>query len=388
MLKIGVCGMSWFGDTFAHTFSLHPDVGEIVGADTSEAVRNHILEKKRVTRMYRTMDELCMSDVDAILVSSPPWLHVEHTLQALAAGKHVLCACPAALNMDDLNKVIEAVKKSGLVYMTAETSYYYPDTVYCKKLNEEGRFGDIVFTRASYNFAPLYSGYDFWTRDYYGNFPSVLYMTHSTARILGAIGKRFTKVSAMGTTRLHPTVQNAKRLPEYSENEFSNMSAFLRMDNESNCQINEFRNVAAGGEDFSVYGTDAVFSNNTGTDLTLSSKGNVEDLKYLVEPYWYKYVMPTTYEEKHPHYNLLKKMPKPKGENWGSSIHQGSHAFLVHEFVSCCLEDMLPLNNVWTSAKYCAPGIMAYESVKNGGAWMEIPDFEEPPANKKLFTWD
>jgi predicted dehydrogenase len=386
-MKVGFCGLSGFGQTIASTMQLHEDVEEIVGAERNDELRLIAQKKLNLTRMVATMEELCASDVDAIAIFTPPWLHAEHTIQALKAGKHVFCAIPAALNMEDLKQVMDTVRETGKVYMTAETSYYYPDVIYCRELHKQGGFGEIVFARAAYSYSPDYSAYNFWKRDYYGNLPSMLYVSHSTARVLGTVGSRFTKVTAHANTRLHQEVALHKRLPDFQTNEFSNMSARMVMENGGCSEINEFRYVGFGDEMFSIYGTEALYSNNETADKTLCSGGTVENLEWLFHPYKGGR-FPTALDDRHPHKALMARMPEPKFGDWGSTMHAGSHPFLVHEFIRCCKENKLPINNIWMAAKYNAPGIMAYKSILEGGAWMEIEDLGEPAADANLFSWN
>jgi hypothetical protein len=59
--------------------------------------------------------------------------------------------------------------------------------------------------------------------------------------------------------------------------------------------------------------------------------------------------------------------------------HEGSHQFLVLDFIDACLTGELPPNNVWEAARYCVPGMIAHESAKQDGESMTIPDFGDPP---------
>jgi hypothetical protein len=60
--------------------------------------------------------------------------------------------------------------------------------------------------------------------------------------------------------------------------------------------------------------------------------------------------------------------------------HEGSHQFLVLDFVEACLSGKLPPNNAWQAARYCLPGIVAHESAKREGAVLSVPDLGDPPA--------
>jgi hypothetical protein len=58
--------------------------------------------------------------------------------------------------------------------------------------------------------------------------------------------------------------------------------------------------------------------------------------------------------------------------------HEGSHQFLVDDFVRACVTMKLPPNHVWQAARYNVPGIVAHESAMRDGESMKIPDFGDP----------
>ena len=60
--------------------------------------------------------------------------------------------------------------------------------------------------------------------------------------------------------------------------------------------------------------------------------------------------------------------------------HEGSHQFLVCEFVNSVAGGRMPYNNVWESARNCLPGIVAHASAQHDGEWMDIPDFGDAPS--------
>lgn len=55
--------------------------------------------------------------------------------------------------------------------------------------------------------------------------------------------------------------------------------------------------------------------------------------------------------------------------------HKGSHQFLIHEFVSACVNNVQPENNVWQAARYLVPGLIAHNSAMQGGTLMPVHDF-------------
>ena len=61
--------------------------------------------------------------------------------------------------------------------------------------------------------------------------------------------------------------------------------------------------------------------------------------------------------------------------------HEGSHHFLVDDFVTAVNTGTLPPVNAWVAARYTLPGIVAHESARQGGTRLEIPDFGDAPAS-------
>ena len=55
--------------------------------------------------------------------------------------------------------------------------------------------------------------------------------------------------------------------------------------------------------------------------------------------------------------------------------HGGAEAFIVHEFVTACLEERRPAVDVYQAVAYTAPGIVGQESAMKDGEWMKVPDF-------------
>ena len=60
--------------------------------------------------------------------------------------------------------------------------------------------------------------------------------------------------------------------------------------------------------------------------------------------------------------------------------HEGSHHFLVDDFVTAVNTGTLPPVNAWEAARYTLPGIVAHESALRGGERLPVPDFGDAPA--------
>src|SRR5688572_10697569 len=84
-------------------------------------------------------------NVDAVVIAVPPSFHLDLTLQALAAGKHVLVEKPAFPAMADYEAVREARDRARRVVLIGENDHYKPLAVTLRKLLADGAIGEMVF---------------------------------------------------------------------------------------------------------------------------------------------------------------------------------------------------------------------------------------------------
>ncbi len=83
--------------------------------------------------------------VDAVVIAVPPRFHLDLTLRALEAGKHVLVEKPAFLRMEDYRTVLEARDRTRRVVLVGENDHYKPLAVTLRKMLADGIIGEMVF---------------------------------------------------------------------------------------------------------------------------------------------------------------------------------------------------------------------------------------------------
>jgi predicted dehydrogenase len=81
--------------------------------------------------------------VDAVYVPLPNSMHVEWTLKALEAGKHVLCEKPFSLHAEGTKKPVEVARSAGLALMEGFMYRLHPQTVRLASLLREGVVGEV-----------------------------------------------------------------------------------------------------------------------------------------------------------------------------------------------------------------------------------------------------
>lgn len=86
-------------------------------------------------------------EVAAVVVAVPPHLHLDLTLRALAAGKHVLVEKPAFPRLDDYHTVLRARDAAGRIVLVGENDHYKPLAVVLRRLLADGVVGEMLFAQ-------------------------------------------------------------------------------------------------------------------------------------------------------------------------------------------------------------------------------------------------
>jgi len=133
--------------------STHNQVLAICSRDAQSARR--VADELHIERAYGTYEELLGDpEIDAIYNPLPNHLHVEWSIKALQAGKHVLCEKPLGLNTVDAQRLVDAARAHPqLKVMEAFMYRFHPQWQLAKQLVDEGRIGKLhaVHSHFSYN---------------------------------------------------------------------------------------------------------------------------------------------------------------------------------------------------------------------------------------------
>lgn len=137
-----------------------------------------------------------------------------------------------------------------------------------------------------------------------------------------------------------------------------------------------WRGALRGGETARWYGTKMSFHmedpNGLGPVIVRSGKQTEKDDAGFVRD------LPAFEKYEQPNWWATDMLPEPLRRNSG---HQGSHTFLVHEFVSALVENRQPAIDVYKALAYTVPGIIAHESALRDGETLKIPQFDRPKAH-------
>jgi predicted dehydrogenase len=147
-LKIAFTGTGYISKIHAQAVQAQPDT-ELV------AVVNHRPESMAafaaefgISRQYPDVDALLKDGgVDALIVSTPIYLHAPETIAALKAGVHVMVEKPMAMNAAEAEAMLAAGRTSGARLMVAHCWRFDLEVLWLKTQVEQGRLGRIIRTK-------------------------------------------------------------------------------------------------------------------------------------------------------------------------------------------------------------------------------------------------
>ena len=107
-----------------------------------------------IERAYGGYDALLADpDIDAVYISLPNSMHVEWTIRALEAGKHVLCEKPMGRRVSDVERAFDVADREGRLLMEAFMYRHNPQTRRLVELIGDGAVGRVRLIRSAFSFA-------------------------------------------------------------------------------------------------------------------------------------------------------------------------------------------------------------------------------------------
>ena len=119
---------------------------DIVTDRAEEAAQKYGIAGAKVFTDYKEL--LKVEEIDVVHVLTPNIDHSYITVDALYAGKHVMCEKPMAINTVEAQKMLDAAKATGKKLTIGYQNRFRSDSLYLKKLCENGDLGEIYYARA------------------------------------------------------------------------------------------------------------------------------------------------------------------------------------------------------------------------------------------------
>ena len=110
-------------------------------------------EEFGIEHVFPSAEEMCASSaIDAVVVTSPDALHMRDTLLAISHGKPVLCEKPAAMNADQLKRMLAKASSANVAFGIAQNFRYNRSVNLVREWVQQGRIGSPIFATAQFCF--------------------------------------------------------------------------------------------------------------------------------------------------------------------------------------------------------------------------------------------
>jgi len=366
-VRVGILGGNR-GWMFAGLFSRFPEscvaaVAERVPGRLAAVGGTH--PEARLFPDYRTM--LAEAELDAVVVASDPPSHAQHVVMALEAGKHVLSEVPASFTAEGHFQVLEAVARTGRIYMLAENACYWGFVQEWERLYRAGELGEISYGEAEYlHDMPASHHVDGEgklrtheeanepgvSRNWRAQFHPILYLTHSLGPLLWVLGDRCVGVSCQATP--------AHRDPECGSPDLE-AALFRTAAGRVLRVVCGFNVTHPTGHRVALFGSGAtvVWGRSSTDEGKLRRAGN--DARTWTSMHW-----------------TMEREDGP--EEARTSRHGSAGWFVARAFLDAVLTGEQPALDLHRAMDISFPGVCAAISAERGGEFIAIPDTREAAA--------
>jgi len=148
-LKVGIVGLSGIGNHHADCHMKDELSNLIAVCDVVKERADAAAEKHGVKAYYSLKDMLANEDLDVVDVTTGGYengsWHYEPTMEALAAGKHVLCEKPLSNSIEESREMVREAARRRLYLGCNLNHYFTPTADHAKQLMAEGKVGETLY---------------------------------------------------------------------------------------------------------------------------------------------------------------------------------------------------------------------------------------------------
>lgn len=148
MLNIGIVGCGKIAQVRHIPEYAANENARLVGFFNPSTHRAEEMAAKYGGKVYVTAEDLFADpEIDAVSVCAANYAHAELTIQALRAGKHVLCEKPMAITLEDCERMLCEAEKAGMRLLIGQNQRFAKAHVKAKELLQDGVIGKVITFR-------------------------------------------------------------------------------------------------------------------------------------------------------------------------------------------------------------------------------------------------
>ena len=202
MTRVLILGTGGMANTHAEAYAKIEGVEIVAGVDTRPENLAAFQDRHGIKHGFATLEEaIAWGEFEAVSNVTPDPVHHKTTLALCAAGKHVLCEKPLAVNAQDAAEMVEAAEKAGVVNMVNLSYRQVPALIRAHEMVAAGQIGEIRHFEAAYLQSWL-------TQDAWGKWDEEdqwlwrLSTAHGSKGVLGDIGVHILDFATYAADRL------------------------------------------------------------------------------------------------------------------------------------------------------------------------------------------
>lgn len=360
-LRIGVIGAGHRG--YFLTYFHQPEEGgrSIITAlaeiddKAIDTFKEHVTEDAYFTNDYKELLE--REDVDAIIILTEDYKHIDQAIDVLKSGKDLYLEKPMAITIEDCDRILDEYKKSDSKMMIGFNMRYMPMYQSMKKAIDDGLIGDVkaIWVRHFVGRGGMYYFQD-WHRNRKGTTSLLLQKASHDIDVIHMLGDSYTKkVSAFGSLDFYGD-------PDNFDNDGLEHQTDWDIDVEdNNIMIMELEN-----------GVKVAYLQNHFTPdyqrnyVVIGTKGRLENDE-VNERITIKTRNTDSLEDKS---DIIIQMKPTEG------VHAGGDSAIANGFLDYIIDGKEPVVQPLDGRMSVAVGVKATESLRNGGGLEFIPEYK------------
>jgi len=149
--KIGIIGAGGIAKQHAWGYQKCADAEMVAVCDTDKERAEAFAKEMNIPQVFTDYKEMLKkADIEGVSVCLPNFLHGPVTVDALNAGKNVICEKPLAHTVKDGVKMVETAKKNKKILALGFHQRFRGETLALKKFIDEGALGNVYYAKAAY----------------------------------------------------------------------------------------------------------------------------------------------------------------------------------------------------------------------------------------------
>lgn len=150
-LGIGIIGTGRIANSHMRAMQQHEPSNVVAVMDVLPDRVASFAEEYGIPKAYTSLDDLLGNkDVEAVIVSTPPFAHMEPTIAALEAGKHVLCEKPFSLIPAEAERMVATAERTGKFLAVCSARYRHNQAALrAHEMSASGELGRVYHARSS-----------------------------------------------------------------------------------------------------------------------------------------------------------------------------------------------------------------------------------------------